>query len=179
ILGYSEQGVAVLTQPGGIAWNIYDARLHELGMTFPDYRDAMAAGAVLQGDTAALSERIGIEETALTATLADCAACCDGAADAFGRDFTAVPVLGPDLYAIRVTGALFHTQGGLVVNADARVIGDDGTPFPNLWAGGGAACGVSGSSVEGYLSGNGLLTAVALGWVAGRSAGAQVRAATT
>ncbi|MEM1160079.1 MAG: FAD-dependent oxidoreductase, partial [Pseudomonadota bacterium] len=149
ILGYSEQGVAVLTQPGGIAWNIYDARLHELGMTFPDYRDAMAVGAVLQGDTAALSERIGIEETALIATLADCAACCDGAADKFGRDFTAVPVLGPDLYAIRVTGALFHTQGGLVVDADARVIGDDGTPFPNLWAGGGAACGVSGSSVEG------------------------------
>ena len=33
-------------QPGGFAWNLYDARLHQLGMTFPDYREAEAAGAV-------------------------------------------------------------------------------------------------------------------------------------
>jgi len=74
------------------------------------------------------------------------------------------------LYAVRVTGALFHTQGGLVIDTDARVLRPDGTALPNLHAGGGAACGVSGAHVEGYLSGNGLLTAVALGYVAGRSA---------
>jgi len=45
-LGYSEQCLPVLEQPGGIAWCIYDERLHQLGMTFPDYRDAHAAGAV-------------------------------------------------------------------------------------------------------------------------------------
>ncbi|MHA1568908.1 MAG: FAD-dependent oxidoreductase, partial [Alphaproteobacteria bacterium] len=32
--GYSEQSVDVLEQPGHLAWNIFDARLHALGMTF-------------------------------------------------------------------------------------------------------------------------------------------------
>jgi fumarate reductase flavoprotein subunit len=39
--------------------------------------------------------------------------------------------------------------------------------FPNLFAAGGAAAGLSGSRAAGYLSGNGLLTAVALGAIAG------------
>ena len=48
----------------------------------------------------------------------------------------------------------------------------DGSPIPGLYAGGGAACGVSGSGVAGYLSGNGLLSAVVLGRIAGtRAAG--------
>jgi fumarate reductase flavoprotein subunit len=43
-----------------------------------------------------------------------------------------------------------------------------GIPFPNLFAGGGSACGVSGPEASGYLSGNGLLSAFAFGFVAGR-----------
>ena len=73
---------------------------------------------------------------------------------------------------MRVTGALFHTQGGLRIDTAARVLKRDGTPLPNLFAGGGAACGVSGSKVWGYLSGNGLLTATTLGHIAGEGAAA-------
>lgn len=72
---------------------------------------------------------------------------------------------------MKVTGALFHTQGGLVIDDAACVLSAEGTPFPNLFAGGGAACGVSGPDVSGYLSGNGLLTAIAFGFLAGRTAG--------
>jgi fumarate reductase flavoprotein subunit len=71
---------------------------------------------------------------------------------------------------VRVTGALFHTQGGLAVDGQARVLRPDGRALPNLYAAGGAACGVSGSRASGYLSGNGLLTAVALGRLAGLAA---------
>src|SRR5882724_8106552 len=74
-----------------------------------------------------------------------------------------------------VTGALFHTQGGLDVDERARVLRRDGHPFPNLFAAGGAARGISGPTVDGYLSGNGLLTAVALGRIAGREAAGLVR----
>jgi len=69
-----------------------------------------------------------------------------------------------------VTGALFHTQGGLAVDRDARVLDRDGHPLANLFAAGGAAAGVSGSQASGYLSGNGLLTATVLGRIAGTSA---------
>ena len=54
-----------------------------------------------------------------------------------------------------------------MIDGAARVICEDGTALLNLFAVGGAACGVSGSKAEGYLSGNGLLSAVALGRVAG------------
>ena len=49
--GYSEQAVDVLQQPGGVAFDIYDARLHALGLEFPDYKDAVNAGAVRQCDS--------------------------------------------------------------------------------------------------------------------------------
>jgi fumarate reductase flavoprotein subunit len=45
----------------------------------------------------------------------------------------------------------------------------DRRPFPNLLAAGGAARGVSGKAVWGYLSGNGLLSAVAGGHLAAQS----------
>jgi fumarate reductase flavoprotein subunit len=50
------------------------------------------------------------------------------------------------------------------------VMRKDGTAFPNLFAAGGAAVGVSGHSASGYLSGNGLLTATVFGRLAGESA---------
>ena len=80
---------------------------------------------------------------------------------------------------VRVTGALFHTQGGLVVDSGARVLREDGSPLPNLFAGGGAARGLSGPSRWGYLSGNGLLTATVLGRLAGQSAAALVQGKTS
>ena len=69
-----------------------------------------------------------------------------------------------------MTGALFHTQGGLAIDTRARVLQRNGKPFPNLFAAGGAAVGVSGSQASGYLSGNGLLTATVFGRIAGTSA---------
>ena len=79
------------------------------------------------------------------------------------------PLQAP-FYAVKVTGALFHTQGGLDIDADCRVLRADGTAFPNLLAAGGAARSVSGNAVWGYLSGNGLLSAVAGGYIAAHTA---------
>jgi len=159
-LGYSEQCLPVLEQPGGYAWCIYDERLHQLGMTFPDYREANAAGAV----------RAAPDLPSLKETLLEIGKYSDGARDPFGRDFTRKPALKPPYYGVKVTGALFHTQGGLAIDEQARVLDKDGRPLPDLYAGGGAACGVSGDHVWGYLSGNGLLSAVTLGRIAGRNA---------
>ena len=167
-LGYSEQGPHVLAQPGRIAWDVYDATIHEFAMNgFPDYRDAHSAGAVKVADTATdLASLIGAPVSEVEKTLAHCAALPDAATDPFGRDFSKGRALTPPYYAIKVTGALFHTQGGLRINKEARVMTPDG-PLANLYAGGGAACGVSGPDVSGYLSGNGLLTALAFGYLAG------------
>jgi len=84
--------------------------------------------------------------------------------------FAADKQLAAPYCAIKVTGALFHTQGGVAIDSQARVLDLKGTPFPNLFAAGGAAAGVSGSQASGYLSGNGLLTATVFGRIAGINA---------
>ena len=148
--GYSEASVQVLAQPGGIAWNLFDAGLLALGRGFPDFVAAEAAGAVRHAaDAAALAAWIGCDADTLAATLAG------------------TRLMAP-YCAIQVTGALFHTQGGLDIDARCRVRRADGMLLllPNLLAAGGAARGVSGNAVWGYLSGNGLLSALAGGWIA-------------
>lgn len=148
--GYSEAAVEVLRQPGGTAWNVFGDRQLALAREFPDFREAEAAGAVRTAQTRdELARIIGCEGASLAPEIAR---------------------FGPPFHAVRVTGALFHTQGGLDIGTDALVRRTDGTPFPNLLAAGGAARGVSGDAVWGYLSGNGLLSAVAGGWIAAHTA---------
>ena len=171
--GYSEQAVAVLAQPERTAFDIFDARLCELGRKFEDFRNAEDSGAVITADTAeALADQIGIDPAALTACLQQCEAlAASGEADIYGRRFDSATLLAPPYCAVRVTGTLFHTQGGLLIDGQARVRRADGGVFETIYACGGAACGVSGPDVSGYLSGNGLLTALSLGHLAGSSGG--------
>ena len=170
--GYSEHAIEVLRQPERAAWSIFDARSETPALAFDEYRQLAALGGVKRADSLpALAEAAGLPPAALTETLAHIAACASGAAqDAFGRDFTQSPPLAPPYRAVRTGPALFHTQGGLVIDAQARVLRPDGTKLPNLFAGGGAARGVSGPSRWGYLAGNGLLSAVVLGRIAGTGA---------
>ncbi|MEZ5869906.1 MAG: FAD-dependent oxidoreductase [Defluviimonas denitrificans] len=170
--GYSEHGAEVAAQPGHVAWDIFDARAEEAALGFHDYREIRKLGAVKSADTVEeLAEVTGLSFEALQAELDAIAAAAEsGAPDRFGRRFARDLLLKAPWRAVKVNGALFHTQGGLVIDHDARVLGKDGTPLPNLMAGGGAARGLSGDSNYGYLSGNGLLSATAFGRLAGISA---------
>ena len=168
--GYSEHALRVLAQPEGLAWMIYDARLHRLALGFDDYRQALDSGAVATAPAAdGLAVALGLPGPALVATLDAYRAAAEGGTnDAFGR--RDCRRLEPPLYGVKVTGALFHTQGGLVVDRAARVLRPDGTAVANLYAGGGTAAGLSGHGPGGYFSGNGLLTALSYGLLAGRDA---------
>ena len=171
-LGYSEQAVKVVSQPKKIAWNIFDERLHELMKEFEDYNNAIEANAIINADsTAELSALTGINKESLDKTIKEVEEMVEGKRkDSFGRDFTIKPKLESPYYTVKVTGALFHTQGGLVVNEHAQVMDKNKDPLPNLFAGGGSARGISGPSDWGYIAGNGLLTATTFGRLAGVSA---------
>ncbi len=162
--GYSEAARVVLAQPEGVAFSIFDERIADVARQFEDFRQAEAQGAIHRAGTASdLADFLGLPRETLTATLSGLP---DHGPDQFGRTFDG-PGLVPPYCGVKVTGALFHTQGGLVVDERARVLDTGNQPFPNLYAAGGAACGVSGKSDSGYLSGNGLLSAVVLGRIAG------------
>jgi fumarate reductase flavoprotein subunit len=179
--GYSEQAAEVLSQPDGIAWDVFDARIAAVARQFEDFQAAERAGAVLTAET------IGELAAAMHVPLDDLAnewhtietLKTRGAVDRFGRQLAPEQRLQPPFCAVKVTGALFHTQGGLAIDCRGRVKRKDGTLFPNLFAAGGAAAGVSGTSAAGYLSGNGLLTATVLGRLTGQAAAALVLRAST
>jgi flavocytochrome c len=174
--GYSEQATDVLRQPGGIAYDVFDARIAAVARQFEDFRDAERAGAVLTGQTiAALAGTMHVPAEAFTAEWAEVESLkVNNAQDRFGRKFATAQRCVPPLHAVKVTGALFHTQGGLAIDAGGRVKRKNGTRFPNLFAAGGAAAGISGETAAGYLSGNGLLTATVLGRLAGQAAVAEL-----
>ncbi len=174
--GYSEQAVEVVAQPGHVAWDIYDARLHALMREFDDYRDAIEARAILTaGSVAELATLAGIDAAGLANTVAEVEVLVkSGVPDVWGRRFGGKPPLAAPWYAVKVTGALFHTQGGLAVDGVGRVLREDGTALSNLYAGGGAARGISGPSSWGYMAGNGLLTATTFGRLAGDAAARRV-----
>ena len=166
--GYSEAAVHVLAQPGGVAWNVFDDRTLALARGFPDFVAAEAGHAVKTcAGLAELAALIGCDGDTLGQTLQGVR---PQASDAYGRRFERG--LQAPYHAIKVTGALFHTQGGLDIDAQCRVLNQDGQALRNLLAAGGAARGVSGNDVSGYLSGNGLLSAVAGGHIAAATAAA-------
>jgi len=176
--GYSEQAAEILRQPGGIAWTVFDERAASIARQFEDFLAAERAGAILTAgtieDLAALMRvpiSVFVGEWTNVESLK-----AKGKRDLHGRIFSPAQACSRPYHAVKVTGALFHTQGGLAIDAVARVRRENGTVFSNLFAAGGAACGVSGTNAAGYLSGNGLLTATVLGRLAGVAAAALISA---
>ena len=119
-----------------------------------------------------MADGIGVSAEVVASSIEDVEAFKSGIKRCpFGRKFQETAGLdGPPYHGVKVTGALFHTQGGLAVDTEAKVLRKNNSALPNLFAAGGAAVGVSGEGVEGYLSGNGLLMAASLGYLAGQSA---------
>jgi fumarate reductase flavoprotein subunit len=179
--GYSEAAVQVLNQPDGVAWTVFDNQLLQFAQDFPDFVAAQAAGAVKSAANAeSLSAIVGCPAIALDKTMVEVNQLAEAnaleksdAKDPWGRSFKRR--LEAPFHAIKVTGALFHTQGGLNINAQCQVLQPNGKTLPNLYAAGGAARGVSGAEVWGYLSGNGLLSAIAGGHIAAHAVAQKIR----
>lgn len=162
--GYSKLGRIIAGQPAGRAVLVWDERMHEIAMNSELMRESAAAGAFARyGSAAELAAAFSLPEQALAETLAAFRA-VSVVEDPSGFDHG--PLEFP-LLAAWVTHGILTTQGGLVVDTTGRVRHRDGGPIANLYAGGGSACGISGPSAEGYMSGNGLLSALGFGWIIG------------
>ncbi|MBO9514510.1 MAG: FAD-binding protein [Variovorax sp.] len=179
-IGYSAYARHVLAQDTNV-YAIFDERIMQLASKEDEFRELVEYGGLKKATSVAeLAAFFKLPADTLGATLEAFNAAAGGqAADAFGRARFGMAPLTGQLWICRVTPGLFHTQGGLAVDDNARVLRDDGTAIPGLFAGGGAAAGISGrAGAGGYASGNGLLTAIALGYLAGRTAAADTHAAT-
>jgi fumarate reductase flavoprotein subunit len=174
--GYSGFAREVIAQ-GERAYAVFDQRIAEIAEQEDKYRELRGMGGVKTGtDAAEIAAAYDLDGTTLAQTIKIYNAAARGEReDPFGRrDFQMAP-LQPPFVITRIAAGLFHTQGGLKVDGHARVLRPDGSVIPNLFAGGGAAAGISGrGGGGGYCSGNGLLAALGLGRIAGRAAAAEI-----
>jgi len=179
--GYSGYTPNVMAQ-GGPCFAIFDQRIFDIAAAEEEFLELANYGGVKQADTPqALAALHRLDAEAVAAALEAYNTAARGKQpDAFGRrDFALAPLTAP-LHICRVVPGLFHTQGGLMVDIDGRVLRPNGRPIANLFAGGGAAAGVSGrTGAGGYASGNGLLSAVGLGRLAGLAAAREISQDTT
>ncbi|MFC5753661.1 FAD-dependent oxidoreductase [Actinomadura rugatobispora] len=147
--GYSKLGRIIADRRAVLIW---DQPMHETAMHSELMRESETAGAFTTHPTPAhLAAAYSLPDLTLPA------------------DFT------PPLRAGRVTSGILTTQGGLLVDPRGRVQHRTGGWIKGLYAGGGSACGISGPSSEGYMSGNGLLAALGFGWLIGDHLAARER----
>lgn len=174
--GYSGYTPNVMAQ-GGPCFAIFDQKIFDVAAAEEEFVELAGYGGVKKADNPeALAALHRLDAAAVATVLKDYNKAARGdQPDAFGRrDFALAPLDRP-LHICRVVPGLFHTQGGLMVDIDGRVLRPNGKPIANLFAGGGAAAGLSGKTgAGGYASGNGLLSAVGLGRLAGLAAAREI-----
>ncbi|RVW00396.1 FAD-dependent oxidoreductase [Rhodococcus spongiicola] len=173
--GYSEFAALLAAQPESAGWIIIDEHIADLCSTFDDFRAVTENGALVEAASAhELAERLHLPADVLEDEISASHRAAAGLEpDRQGR-IDDRHALTPNYIGIGITPALFHTQGGLVVDGSARVLDErDHAPIEGLYASGGAATGISGKGAGGYLAGNGLITALGLAFLAAEDVGQQ------
>lgn len=177
--GYSGFAQDVLAQ-GRFVYSLFDQRIRDYVASHEEeFRELVASGALFVAPSPHdVATRWNIDPDALAVTIRGYERAAKGeVADGFGRKHFGMAPLQPPYVVVRVQAGLFHTQGGLWVDQDARPSFANGGAVRNLFVGGGAAAGISGlRGGAGYSSGSGLLSALGLGRIAGRTAAREVRA---
>jgi len=124
-----------------------------------------------------LSKITGIQASNVRQAFADYSAASSAKRDEFGK--TVFPVqFKPEeaLYFSTITPSIHYTMGGLEIDAEARVLRENGDPIPGLYAAGEVTGGVHGDN---RLGGNSLLECVVFGRVAATNAAKGTKTAQT
>ncbi|WP_072690351.1 FAD-dependent oxidoreductase [Rhodococcus marinonascens] len=169
--GYSEYAALLAARPQSEGWIVIDRHIYDKCLAFNDFRQTVDSGAAAWADSAeGLARVTGLPESAVLEELAALESYARrSATDPYGRTSFEHELVAP-YAAVRIVPALFHTQGGLVVDQSARVLKPNGQPIDGVYASGGAAMGISGHGAAGYLAGNGLLSALGLAYLAADAA---------
>lgn len=179
---YAVWGGHIARQEGQIAYSLWDAKVSRL--TLPPMYGATAGGSIEQvtqalglddrtvaqvGRTVAAYNEAVVDGTFDPAALDDCHT--EGITPA--KSHWAQRLDTPPFYGIAMRPGITFTYMGVAVNADARVVLEDGSAFANIFAAGEI---MSGNILStGYLAGFGMTIGSVWGRQAGTMAAAHVR----
>jgi tricarballylate dehydrogenase len=175
---YAKTGWAVLGQPGGVAYQLYDQK------TIPLLADRYETATAIEANTIEeLAGKIGIEPAILSHTVNEFnraarkditfdpttldGKCTEGITPK--KSHWASPIDKPPYCAFSITGGVTFTFGGLQINASAQVLNTSGNPIRGLYASGD----IVGLFFHNYPSCTGQTRNVVFSRLAGRHAAAQ------
>ena len=173
---YARYGAAILAQPGGTAFQVFDAETRP--MLRPQEYDSPGASVVEAGTLPELAAGMGVDAGTLVATIEEFNAAIDrsvpfdptvldgrAAPVEPPKSNWALPIERPPFYAFPVTCGITFTFGGLLADEHGRVLDAQRRRLPGLFV-----CGeMLGGLFSGNYPGGSGLTA---GAVFGRRAGA-------
>ncbi|MGW1026455.1 FAD-dependent oxidoreductase [Streptomyces sp. NPDC002577] len=184
-LPYKVIGDACLAQDGGIAHQIFDARvmaLSDASVPIYDFAARLAGGLLKRADTLEeLAKQLDIPADALTATVTEYNTAIEqGIADPLGRRTLSggvgrpTPMATAPFYAHPSTTVVLATYCGLTIDPRARVLDVYGEVIPGLYAAGEITGGLHGA---GYVTGTSIGKAAVFGRIAGLSAREEAKSA--
>ena len=184
-LTYAKLGRAILTQPGQVAWQIFDRRGSDL--LHGEYRVRQAARFRADTLEALLPQLEGLDVSRCLQTIDafNAAVRTDVPLDRSKRDGRgtqglaiaksnwALEIAEPPFEAYAVTCGVTFTFGGVKIDETGQVLDQEGRQIPGLFAAGEM---VGGLFYFNYPGGSGLMAAAVFGRLAGRSAAASLNA---
>ena len=178
---YSKMGAAILRQPGGTGWQIFDSR--SIAILPDEYRTPRAARFEAPTLEALADKLEGIDRDAFLRTVQDYNAAIDDTVPfnpavkdgratkglAIDKSNWARAISEPPFVAYQVTCGITLTYGGLAIDEQARVQNEEGLPIDGLYAAGEL---VGGLYYDRYPGGAGLTSGSVFGRIAGQQAAA-------
>ena len=157
---------AIIAQPEKSAWLIVDQAMVDKSAVIAGY---IKSGYTVTGATyEELAKAMGVDEATFTSTINTWNQAVEAKSDAeFGRTSFANPLTAAPYYAIKITPAVHHTMGGIVINPKAEVLNEKGEAISGLYAAGEVTGGVHGAN---RLGGNAVADFVVFGRISGQSA---------
>ena len=179
---YAKYGKMILTQPGQVAWQVFDAKVKGL-LRASEYNSRHAhklSATTLTGLAAKLGAE-GVNQTQFLKTVAEFNAAVreeiafnPSIKDGRGTAGLELPKLNwaqtlsePPFDAYAVTCGITFTFGGLKITTEAEVLDTGNKPLPGLYAAGEM---VGGLFYFNYPGGSGLVSGSVFGRIAGRNA---------
>ncbi len=157
---------AVLNEPAGSVCVITDQRaVSAMDMVSQKdvYRGLQTGDVIRDESLEGLARRMGLDPATLTETVKAFNVEVEKKQGKCARTACS-PIAEPPFWASRIHLTIHSTMGGIVISPEARVLKEDGTPVPGLWAAGETTGNVHG---ENRIGGNGVADALTFGRIAG------------
>ena len=157
---------AIIAQPEKSAWLVVDQSMVDKSAVIAGY---IKSGYTVTGATyEELAKAMGVDEATFVSTMNTWNQAVEAKSDAeFNRTSFANPLTAAPYYAIKITPAVHHTMGGIVINPKAEVLNEKGEVISGLFAAGEVTGGVHGAN---RLGGNAVADFTVFGRIAGQSA---------